>query len=61
MLRYQYQKSMMLQQYYDRQEREQLIKDVAEEVLSRLSATIDVEDIVKGIKELNDEIERLGK
>lgn len=61
MLRYQYQKSMMMQQVYDRQARERLVKDVAEEVLSHLSASIDVEDVIKGIKELNGEIERLGK
>lgn len=52
---------MMKQNYYDRLEREQLVEDVADLVLSRLSATIDVEEIIKAIKEIDDLLNGLGR
>ena len=42
-------------------EREKLVKDVADEVLSRISATVDVTDIVEKIEELDKAIKKLGK
>lgn len=61
MLRWQFQKDMMKQSLYERQEREQLVNDVANEVLSRISATVDVSEIFDAIDGLNDKINGLGR
>ena len=61
MLRWQFQKDMMKQSLYERQEREQLVNDVANEVLSRISATVDVSEIFDAIDGLNDKINSLGR
>ena len=42
-------------------EREKLVKDVADEVLSRISATVDVSEIVSEIDEIQKALNKLGK
>lgn len=42
-------------------ERQQLIDDVAEEVISRLYATVDVSEVVAEIEEIQKALEELGK
>ena len=61
MLAYQFQKDMMLDEIRQRAEREKMIDEIAQRVLSRISATVDVSEIFKSIDELNDKINRLGK
>ena len=60
-LRLQLQHEMMMQDYRSQQEREKLIEDTAERVLSRLSATVDVSDIIKRIDELDKALDSLFK
>ena len=61
MLAYQFQKDMMYDEIRQRAEREKMIDEIAQRVLSRISATVDVSEIIKSIDELNDRINRLGK
>ena len=61
MLRWQYQKDMMKQSILDRQERERLIEDVADRVLARISITVDAEDIINAIEDIQSRLDRLGK
>ena len=57
-LNWYYQKQMMMDSLLERREREQLVNDVAHEVLSHLSATVDVSDIVDDIDELRRALEK---
>lgn len=59
MLRYQYQKDMIKQGYFDRMEREAWKKEIAADVLSRISATVDVSEVVQEIEQLRKELEHL--
>ena len=61
MLRWQYQKDMMKQSILDRQERERLIDDVADRVLARISITVDAEDVINAIEDIQSRLDRLGK
>ena len=61
MLAYQFQKDMMYDEIRQRAEREKMIEEIAQRVLSRISATVDVSEIIKSIDDLNDRINRLGK
>ena len=61
MLAYQFQKGMMYDEIRQRAEREKMIDEIAQRVLSRISATVDVSEIIKSIDDLNDRINRLGK
>ena len=61
MPRWQYQKDMMKQSILDRQERERLIEDVADRVLARLSITVDAEDVINAIEDIQRRLDRLGK
>lgn len=61
MLRWQYQKDMMKQSILDRQERERLIDDVADRVLARISITVDAEDVINAIEDIQRRLDRLGK
>ena len=45
----------------EREEHERLVKEVAEEVLSRLTATVDISSVLLEIDELRRAIESLGK
>lgn len=61
MLAYQFQKDMMYDEIRQRAEREKMIDEITEKVLSRISATVDVSEIFKSIDELNDKINSLGR
>ena len=61
MLRWQHQKDMMKQSILDRQERERLIEDVADRVLARISITVDAEDVINAIEDIQSRLDRLGK
>ena len=61
MLAYQFQKDMMYDEIRQRAEREKMIDEIAQRVLSRISATVDVSEIIKSIDDLNDRINKLGK
>lgn len=56
-LRYQYQKDMMLNNILSEQE----IDLIADRVLSRISATVDVSEIIQKIEELDQMIKNLGQ
>lgn len=56
-LRYQYQKDMMLNNILSEQE----IDLIADRVLSRISATVDVSEIIQKIEELDKMIKNLGQ
>ena len=49
---------MMMDSLLEKREREQLVNDVAHEVLSRLSATVDVSEIINEIDELRRALEK---
>ena len=59
-LRFLYERDRILSEYQDRQEREQFKEEVAEYVISRIKATVDVSEIIQKIDELNKAIENLG-
>ena len=61
MLNYYFQKQAIKEQLLSAQEREQLVNDVAEKVLSRISATVDASEIFDAIDGLNEKIESLGR
>lgn len=60
-LSYTFQKEMMNQQLYKQIEHEQIVHEAAEEVLSRLSATADAQEIFDKIDGLNDKIDSLER
>lgn len=60
-LRLYYQETMIKQSLWDKQERKQLVKDVANEVLSNISATVDASEIFDKIDGLNEKLESLGR
>jgi len=52
---------MIKQSLWEKQERKQLVKDVANEVLSNISATVDASEIFDKIDGLNEKLESLGR
>lgn len=60
-LRLYYQETMIKQSLWEKQERKQLVKDVANEVLSNISATVDASEIFDKIDGLNEKLENLGR
>ena len=52
---------MFKEQLYDAQFRTQIVEEVTERVLSRLSLDLDISQALQQIKELEDAINRLGK
>ena len=60
-LRWWYQKNMIKSSIFERQEKEQLINEIAERVLSQISATVDAEEVFKEIDELNKKIDSLNR
>ena len=60
-LAYAFQKKMMYQRLYQQQEHEKIVHEAAEEVLSRLSATVDLQEIFAKIDGLNDKINSLER
>ena len=61
MLAWQYQKDMFKQSLLDKEERQALIQDVAAEVVSHLSATVDISEALMEIDELRKAIDGLAK
>ena len=60
-LRIAFQKEMFKEQLYDAQFRAQIVEEVTERVLARLSLDLDISQALQQIKELEDAINRLGK
>ena len=60
-LRVAFQKEMFKEQLYDAQFRAQIVEEVTERVLARLSLDLDISQALQQIKELEDVINRLGK
>ena len=60
-LRMWYQHQMMLDQLTHGENYNKLVADVGDYVINHISATVDVKDIVNAIKEINDEINKIGE
>ena len=56
-----YHNSCMIDEVNHRREMEQMKEEIVQEVLSRISATVDVTEIFDAIDGLNEKIESLGK
>ena len=56
-----YLNSFMIDEENPRREMEQMKEEIVQEVLSRISATVDVTEIFDAIDGLNEKIESLGK
>jgi hypothetical protein len=52
---------MMMDEFNRKRELEQLKKEVVEEVLARIHLSIDANDVIAKIKELDEAIKKLGK
>lgn len=52
---------MMINEYNRQREREQLKQEIIREVLAQISVTVDITEAVSNIRELQDEINKLGK
>ena len=61
MLRWQFQKEMMKQQFFSKEEYDQLVEDITWKVLANISITDDAEEIIDKIEELNQKLNQLGK
>ena len=55
-----YTHSQMIDEYNHQREMEQMKKEIADDVLSRISATVDVTEIVEQIEDLRRAIDSLG-
>lgn len=60
-LRMMYLNSCMIDEENHRREMEQMKEEIIQEVLSRITATVDVTEIFDAIDGLNEKIESLGK
>ena len=60
-LRWQFQKEMMKQRFFAESELDALADRLMPHIVSRLSATVDVSDVIKAIKELENSIDDLGR
>ena len=56
-----YAKSNMIDEENHHREMEQMKKEIADDVISRISATVDVSEIFDAIDRLNDKINGLGR
>ena len=56
-----YHHNMVIDEMNHRREMEQMKEEIIQEVLSRISATVDVTEIFDAIDGLNEKIESLGK
>ena len=56
-----YTRSQMIDEYNHQREMEQMKKEIADDVLSRISATVDVSEIIEQIEELRRLIDSLGR
>lgn len=57
----QFQKDMISSNVFDRKDHNQLVKEIADEVLARLTTTVDVSKAVKEIDSLEKIINSLGQ
>ena len=60
-LKMMYTRSQMIDEYNHKREMEQMKKEIADDVLSRISATVDVSEIIEQIEELRRAIDSLGR
>ena len=60
-LRLLFTRQMMMDEFNRKRELEQLKKEVVEEVLARIHLSIDANDVITKIKELDEAIKKLGK
>lgn len=60
-LSYQFQKEMFGQSLYQNYEHQKLVQEVADEVISRLNTTLDMQDVFNKIDGLNDKINSLER
>ena len=60
-LRWQLQKEDIRQNYYARQERQQLKEEITNDVLSRLRLELDIAPTLQQIKDLQQALDNLGK
>lgn len=60
-LRYYYQKQMIKDALLSEEERKKLIDEVADQVISRISLTADVTDIINSIEEIRKKLDELFK
>ena len=60
-LRYYYQKQMIKDALLSAEERKKLIDEVADQVISRISLTVDVTDIINSIEEIRKKLDELFK
>ena len=56
-----YARSCMYDEYNHKREMEQMKKEIADDVLSRIFATVDVSEIIEQIEELRRAIDSLGR
>lgn len=61
MLRYYFQKEAMREQLLSPREREQLVNETADLVLSRLTLTVDAQEVFDAIDGLNEKIDSLNR
>ena len=61
MRRWQFQMEMMKQQFFSKEEYDQLVEDITWKVLANISITVDAEEIIDKIEELNQKLNQLGK
>jgi hypothetical protein len=52
---------MMMDEFNRKRELEQLKKEIVEEVLARIHLSIDANEVIAKIKELDEAIKKLGK
>ena len=60
-LRWWYQKQMVREAFLSKAEHDRLVHDTANEVLSRISATVDATEIIEAIDDIQRRIDNLGK
>lgn len=60
-LSYMFQKELMNDEYERKNEMERMKKEIADDVLSRITATVDVSEIVAQIEDLQKALDKLGK
>lgn len=60
-LLYALQKEMMKKEIFDKREKEQMIDEITNRVLSRISISLDTSDAIEKTKQLKKELENLTK
>lgn len=60
-LRNMYQKEMFTQELFASYERERLVQEIADLVISRIHATVDVTEVFAAIDELNNKLDSLAR